>query len=71
MEILERNSLMAYLTIILIRLIEFNRILKDTGSLYLYCDTTACYYLKLIFDLIFNINNFQNQAIWKRTSARS
>ena len=68
---LGRNSLMAYLIMMLIRIIEFKRILKDTGSLYLHCDPTACHYLKVILDLVFGINNFHNQIVWKRTSAHS
>ncbi len=65
------NQMMAYLVMMTIRLIELHRILKRTGSLYLHCDPTASHYLKIILDTIFGAQNFQNEIIWKRTSAHS
>ena len=44
-----------------IRLIEMQRILKDTGSLYLHCDPTMSHYLKLLLDCIFGEKNFRNE----------
>ena len=41
---------MAYLTMMAVRLIEMQRILKPTGSLYLHCDFSASHYLKLVLD---------------------
>src|SRR3989304_9683174 len=35
------NDVMAYLTMMCIRLMELRRVLKDTGSIYLHCDHTA------------------------------
>lgn len=61
---LGNNDMMAYLVMMAIRLVELHRVLKDTGSIYLHCDTTASHYLKLIMDSIFGINNFQNEIIW-------
>src|SRR5438128_1458174 len=37
---LKENDVMAYLTMMAIRLIELHRILKSTGSMYLHCDPT-------------------------------
>jgi len=54
-----------------VRLIELHRVLKPTGSLYLHCDPTASHYLKLLLDGVFGAKNFQNEVIWKRTSAHS
>ncbi|MDZ4723521.1 MAG: DNA methyltransferase [candidate division Zixibacteria bacterium] len=65
------SDLMAYLTMMAIRLVELHRVLKPTGSLYLHCDPTASHYLKLLLDQIFGISNFRNEIIWKRTSAHS
>lgn len=65
------NDMMAYLTMMAIRLAELQRVLKPTGSIYLHCDPTASHYLKLIMDAIFGFANFQNEIIWKRTSAHS
>ncbi len=68
---LGRNDMMAYLTMMCIRLVELRRVLKDTGSIYLHCDPTASHYLKSILDAIFETQNFRNEIIWKRTSAHS
>ena len=55
-----------YLTYMAIRLIEMERILKDTGSVYLHCDPTMSHYLKLLMDCIFGEKNFRNEISWKR-----
>ena len=60
-------SMMAYLVMMVSRLLEMKRILKRTGSLYLHCDPTASHYLKLLLDCIFGIRNFRNEILWKRT----
>ena len=64
------NDMMAYLTIMAIRLVEMHRTLKPTGSVYLHCDPTASHYLKLVLDAIFGNKNFINEIIWKRTDAK-
>jgi DNA modification methylase len=58
------NDMMAYLTMMCIRLIELKRVLKDTGSIYLHCDPTASHYLKILLDTIFGKSNFKNEIIW-------
>ncbi|MEK7397596.1 MAG: site-specific DNA-methyltransferase, partial [Candidatus Poribacteria bacterium] len=67
------NDMMAYLTMMCIRLIELRRVLKDTGSIYLHCDPTASHYLKILMDAIFGAKHFQNEIIWcyKRYTAKS
>jgi site-specific DNA-methyltransferase (adenine-specific) len=65
------NDMMAYLTMMSSRLVELRRVLKSTGSLYLHCDPTASHYLKLLCDSIFGKDNFRNEIIWKRTTAKS
>ena len=65
------KSMMAYLIMMGSRLLEIKRVLKDTGSIYLHCDSTASHYLKLVMDSIFGRDNFQNEVIWKRTSAHN
>ena len=69
--ILKETPIMAYLVMMANRLVELHRALKPTGSLYLHCDPTASHYLKIIMDTIFGATNFQNEIIWKRTSAHS
>ena len=65
------NDVMAYLVMMTVRLVELNRVLKPTGSLYLHCDPTASHYLKLVLDQIFGPANFRNEIVWKRSSAHS
>jgi len=68
---LGRNDLMAYLTMMAIRLVELRRVLKQTGSIYLHCDPTASHYLKQVMDAVFHAQCFRNEIVWKRTNARS
>ena len=68
---LKNSPMMAYLAMMAPRLVELHRILKPTGSLYLHCDPTASHYLKLLLDAIFGAENFRNEIIWKRTTAKS
>ncbi len=65
------NQMMAYLVMMTARLVQLHRVLKPTGSLYLHCDPTASHYLKIVLDAIFGKEHFQNEIIWKRTSAHS
>ncbi len=65
------NDMLAYLSMMAIRLKELHRVLRPTGSLYLHCDPTASHYLKLLLDAVFGVRNFRNEIIWKRTSAHS
>ncbi len=65
------NDMMAYLTMMCIRLIELKRVLKNTGFIYLHCDPTASHYLKILLDVIFGVNCFINEIIWRRTNAKS
>ncbi|MGO9743857.1 MAG: site-specific DNA-methyltransferase, partial [Roseiarcus sp.] len=68
---LRENDMMAYLTMMAVRLIELRRVLKPTGSLYLHCDPTASHYLKIVLDAIFGPAGFQNEIVWKRTTTHS
>ncbi|MGN6771583.1 MAG: DNA methyltransferase [Rhizobiaceae bacterium] len=66
-----QNAMMAYLAMMAARLLELRDVLKPTGSLYLHCDPKASHYLKTLLDAVFGHENFQNEIIWKRTSAHS
>jgi DNA modification methylase len=61
------NDMMAYLTMMAIRLVELHRVLKPTGTIYLHCDPTASHYLKLVMDGLFGPHRFRNEIIWRRT----
>ena len=65
------KSMRIYLTAMAIRLIEMQRLLKDTGSIYLHCDPTASHYLKIVMDSIFGKQNFRNEVVWQRTDAHN
>src|SRR5712691_9424565 len=58
------SDMMAYLTMMAPRLLELNRVLKPTGSIYLHCDPTASHYLKLLMDVLFGVKQFRNEIIW-------
>ena len=47
------KSMQSYLTMMAVRLVEMQRILKPTGSIYLHFDPTASHYLKLLMDAVF------------------
>ncbi len=69
--LLGRNQMSAYLVMMAARLVELQRVLKPTGSLYLHCDPTASHYLKMLLDGIFGAWNFRNEIVWKRHSAHN
>ncbi|MBN2028274.1 MAG: restriction endonuclease [Actinobacteria bacterium] len=71
-QFLGHNDMMAYLTMMAIRLQELHRVLKPTGSVYLHCDPTASHYLKLVMDAIFSAKYFRNEIVWsyKRYTAK-
>ena len=64
------KSMQSYLCMIAVRLLEMKRVLKDTGSLYLHCDTTASHYLKLLMEAVFGANEFGNEIIWQRSKSK-
>jgi site-specific DNA-methyltransferase (adenine-specific) len=53
------------------RCAEIARVLKKTGSFYFHCDWHASHYVKVMLDVIFGENNFQNEIIWKRSTAHT
>lgn len=61
---LNLNDVMAYLTMMCIRLVHLRRVLKPTGSIFLHCDPTTSHYLKILMDAIFGKQNFKNEIIW-------
>ncbi len=53
------------------RLILLRELLADDGSIYVHLDTKKGHYIKAVLDEVFGEENFVNEIIWKRTSARS
>lgn len=48
---------------------EMHRLLKNTGLLYIQCDSNLSHYIKILLDEIFGIKNFRNEIIWWYNSA--
>jgi len=62
------KSAISYLTTMAIRIWYMHKVLKETGSFYIHCDPTMSHYLKLVCDMVFREEHFQNEIIWKRTT---
>ena len=58
------SDMLAYLSMMAPRLVELQRVLKPTGSLWLHCDATAGHYLKLLVDAVMGAKNYRNEIIW-------
>ncbi len=65
------ESTRAYIDYMRPRCVLLSRVLKKTGSFYYHCDWHASHYVKVMLDQIFGENNFQNEIVWKRSSAHS
>jgi DNA modification methylase len=53
------------------KLRQSQKVLKDTGSMYLHCDWHAGAHLKVLMDKVFGENRLVNEIVWKRTSAHT
>jgi DNA modification methylase len=69
--VLGKRDMGAYLVMMAPRLVEMRRVLTESGSLYLHCDSAASHYLRILLDGIFGSANFRNEIAWKRTHAHS
>lgn len=58
------KSISEYIDFMKIRLVECQRILKTTGSIFLHCDKSASHYLRVILDEVFGSDNFRSEIIW-------
>ena len=53
------------------RIKEMHRVLKDTGSIYIQCDTRINHWLRCIMDDIFGYDRFLNELVWCYKSGSS
>lgn len=53
-----------YLDFLQVRLKEFHRVLKKTGSLFFHCDTNASHHIRCLLDEIFGEAMFRSEIIW-------
>lgn len=65
------ESTKAYIDFMRPRCVELARVLKKAGSFYYHCDWHASHYVKVMLDQIFGENQFQNEIVWKRTTAHA
>ena len=68
-KILGEGASLAYVSYMANRLLECHRVLKPTGSLYLHCDPTMNYLLRMVLDAIFGRKRLQNEIIWHYTTS--
>ena len=66
-----KNGLDSYLSMMRDRLDLLKRLLAPTGSIYVHCDWHAGHYLKVLLDEVFGYERFQNQIVWRRTTAHA
>ena len=59
-----QNDVLAYISMMALRLQQLYRVLRPDGSLFLHCDPTASHYLKLLLDALFGKTNYRNEIIW-------
>ena len=64
------KGMMAYLVYLGLRLMEIERIVKPTGSVYLHCDDTAGAYLRVLMDAVFGAGNFRAEITWRRSKTK-
>lgn len=60
----EWQSKAEYLQFIKERLLEVRRLLKDTGTIFLHCDSTASHYLRMLLDEVFGEKHFRSEIVW-------
>ena len=58
------NSKEDYLSFIKDRIIEFKRVLKNTGNIFLHCDNKVSHNLRCLLDDVFGEDNFRSEIIW-------
>ncbi len=61
------DDMAAFLAWLGVRLMECQRVLKPTGSLYLHIDHTAHAWTKALLDSIFGRKHFRNEIVWAYT----
>lgn len=58
------DSRQSYLSFLKERLFEMRRVLKDTGSIFLHCDSSSSHYVRILLDEVFGEKNFRSEIIW-------
>src|SRR2546425_717129 len=66
-----RQGLDSFLSMLRARLLLLKEFLTPTGTIYVHLDWHAVHYVKALMDELFGYESFQNEIIWKRTSAHN
>lgn len=61
----------SFIAMIYERLVLMRDLLAEDGSIYVHCDERVNSFLRLVLSEVFGPEQFVNEIIWKRTSARS
>lgn len=62
------ETMAAFITFLSVRALEMHRILREDGTLYWHCDSTASHYIKPMLDTIFGHRNFRDEIVWFKGS---
>ena len=60
----EWKSRAEYIEFLRLRLKEFRRVLKATGSVFFHCDTNASHLIRCLLDEVFGESMFRSEIIW-------
>ena len=60
-----------YLQFMYERLLMLKELLSEDGALYLHCDWNKAHHLRCLVEEVFGPDQFRNEIVWKRTTARS
>ncbi len=58
------SSLSEYAEFMETRLRQIRRVLKDSGSVFVHCDSNANFLLRVLLDKIFGVEQFRSEIIW-------
>lgn len=58
----------AFLCFMAVRLVEMERVLKPTGSIYLQCDDFTSHWMRVLMEGIFGHTRFKSAITWKRST---
>src|SRR6266480_3700915 len=47
-----------------LRIEQCRKVLRDTGSIFVHCDSSASHHIRLLLDELFGPENFQSEIIW-------
>ena len=65
-----RQGLDSFMSMLKRRLELLKEFMAPTGSIYVHLDWHAVHYVKVLMDELWGYENFLNEIVWKRTSAR-